>query len=96
MAKFERQGLSSQKRLARGKLRKRSGCTFELLCLWSNRFGPGTLAYDHGYQFMKAVTAACVAVFILWVVDVNLNGGRYTGVVWQLIRAAALSLGFRI
>jgi hypothetical protein len=45
---------------------------------------------------MKAVTAAFVAVFILWVVDVNLNGGRYTGVVWQLVRAAALSLGFRI
>jgi hypothetical protein len=45
---------------------------------------------------MKAVTAAFVAVFILWVVDVNLNGARYTSVVWQLIRAAASSIGVRI
>jgi hypothetical protein len=35
---------------------------------------------------MKAITAALVAVFILWVVDVNLNGSRYTGVVVQMVR----------
>jgi hypothetical protein len=36
---------------------------------------------------MKAITAAFVAVFILWVVDVNLNGSRYTNVVVQMVRA---------
>lgn len=42
---------------------------------------------------MKAITAAFVALFILWVVDVNLNGARYTAVVMQMIRAAASSIG---
>jgi hypothetical protein len=44
---------------------------------------------------MKAVTAAFVALFILWVVDVNLNGGRYTEVVMQMIRSLASSSGIR-
>jgi hypothetical protein len=44
---------------------------------------------------MKAVTAAFVALFILWVVDVNLNGGRYTAVVMQMIRLGASSIGIR-
>jgi hypothetical protein len=44
---------------------------------------------------MKAVAAAFVALFILWVVDVNLNGGRYTGVVMQMIRSVASSSGIR-
>lgn len=38
---------------------------------------------------MKAIAAAFVAVFILWVVDVNLNGSRYTTVVMQMIRPGA-------
>jgi hypothetical protein len=45
---------------------------------------------------MKAVTAAFVAVFVLWVVDVNFNGGRYTDAVVQMIRLAASSIGIRI
>jgi hypothetical protein len=44
---------------------------------------------------MKAVTAAFVALFILWVVDVNLNGGRYTDVVMGMIRSVASSIGVR-
>ncbi len=44
---------------------------------------------------MKAVTAAFVAVFILWVVDVNLNGSRYTDVVVQMIRATVSSIAGR-
>jgi hypothetical protein len=44
---------------------------------------------------MKAVAAAFVALFILWVVDVNLNGGRYTEVAMQMIRLAASSIGIR-
>ena len=40
---------------------------------------------------MKAITAAFVAVFILWVVDVNLNGSRYTNVVVQMICATVSS-----
>jgi hypothetical protein len=44
---------------------------------------------------MKAVAAAFVALFILWVVDVNLNGGRYTQVVMQMIRLGASSIGIR-
>jgi hypothetical protein len=44
---------------------------------------------------MKAVAAAFVALFILWVVDVNLNGGRYTGAVMQMIRLGASSIGIR-
>jgi hypothetical protein len=45
---------------------------------------------------MKAVTAAFVAVFVLWVVDVNFNGGRYTDAAVQVIRLAASSIGIRI
>ncbi len=44
---------------------------------------------------MKAITAAFVAVFILWVVDVNLNGSRYTDAVTRMIRAAVSSIGVR-
>jgi hypothetical protein len=44
---------------------------------------------------MKAVAATFVALFILWVVDVNLNGGRYTEVVMQMIRLGASSIGIR-
>lgn len=44
---------------------------------------------------MKPVAAAFVAVFILWVVDVNLNGGRYTEVTMRMIRLGASSIGIR-
>jgi hypothetical protein len=44
---------------------------------------------------MKAITAAFVAVFILWVVDVNLNGSRYTDAVTRMIRATISSIGNR-
>ena len=44
---------------------------------------------------MKAITAAFVAVFILWVVDVNLNGSRYTNVAVQMVRATISSIGVR-
>jgi len=44
---------------------------------------------------MKAVAAAFVALFILWVVDVNLNGGRYTGAVMRMIQSVASSSGIR-
>ena len=44
---------------------------------------------------MKAITAAFVAVFILWVVDVNLNGSGYTDVVLRMIRATMSSIGTR-
>jgi hypothetical protein len=45
---------------------------------------------------MKAVAAAFVAVFVLWVVDVNFNGARYTDAAVQMIRLAASSIGIRI
>jgi len=45
---------------------------------------------------MKSITAAFVAVFVLWVVDVNFNGGRYTDAAVQVIRLAASSIGIRI
>ena len=44
---------------------------------------------------MKAITAAFVAVFILWVVDVNLNGSRYTNVAVHMVRATISSIGTR-
>jgi len=44
---------------------------------------------------MKAITAAFVAVFILWVVDVNLNGSRYTDAVTRMVRSAVSSIGVR-
>jgi hypothetical protein len=44
---------------------------------------------------MKAITAAFVAVFILWVVDVNLNGSHYTDAVTRMIRATISSIGGR-
>jgi hypothetical protein len=44
---------------------------------------------------MKAVTAGFVALFILWVVDVNLNGARYTDAVMRMIRPVISSIGIR-
>jgi hypothetical protein len=44
---------------------------------------------------MKAVGAAIVAVFVLWVVDVNFNGGRYTDAVMRMIRTTTSSIGGR-
>jgi hypothetical protein len=44
---------------------------------------------------MKAIAAAFVALFILWVVDVNINGARYTTVVMQMIRSVGSSIGIR-
>jgi hypothetical protein len=44
---------------------------------------------------MKAVAAAFVALFILWVVDVNFNGARYTDAAMRMIRPAASSIGIR-
>ena len=44
---------------------------------------------------MKAVGAAFVAVFVLWVVDVNFNGSRYTDAAVRMIRPMASSIGIR-
>jgi hypothetical protein len=44
---------------------------------------------------MKAVAAAFVALFVLWVVDVNFNGGRYTDAAMRMIRPLASSFGIR-
>jgi hypothetical protein len=43
---------------------------------------------------MKAVAAAFVALFVLWVVDVNFNGARYTDATMRIIRSAA-AIGVR-
>ena len=40
---------------------------------------------------MKAVAATFVCIFVLWVVDVNLNGSRYTDVVAHVYRTAIAS-----
>jgi hypothetical protein len=45
---------------------------------------------------MKALVAAFVALFVLWVVDVNFNGARYTDAAVRLIRSATASIGIRI
>jgi hypothetical protein len=45
---------------------------------------------------MKGIAAALIAVFVLWVVDVNFNGGRYTDVIVRIVRPAASSIGIRI
>ena len=44
---------------------------------------------------MKTVAAAFVAVFVLWVVDVNFNVGRYTDAAIRMIRPLASSFGIR-
>ena len=44
---------------------------------------------------MKAVAAAFVAVFVLWVVDVNFNGARYTDAAMRMIQQVASSIGIR-
>jgi hypothetical protein len=44
---------------------------------------------------MKAVAAAFVALFVLWVVDVNFNGARYTDAAMRMIRHTASSIGIR-
>jgi hypothetical protein len=45
---------------------------------------------------LKAVTVAFVAVFVLWAVDVNFNGSRYTNAAVQMIRSVGSSIGIRI
>jgi hypothetical protein len=37
---------------------------------------------------MKAVIAALVATGILWVVDVEFNGGQYTGAMQRMLKSA--------
>jgi hypothetical protein len=44
---------------------------------------------------MKAVAATFVALFVLWVVDVNFNGGRYTDAAMRMIQHTASSIGIR-
>jgi hypothetical protein len=44
---------------------------------------------------MKTVAAAFVAVFVLWIVDVNFNGARYTDAAVRMIRSAGSSIGIR-
>jgi len=44
---------------------------------------------------MKAVAAALIAVLVLWVVDVNFNGARYTDAVVRVIRSTTSSIGIR-
>jgi hypothetical protein len=36
---------------------------------------------------MKAIVAACVAIGILWVVDVEFNKGHYTGAVQRALKS---------
>jgi hypothetical protein len=45
---------------------------------------------------MKGVAAAITAVFVLWVIDVNFNGSRYTDAVVRMIRPVASSIGIRV
>jgi hypothetical protein len=42
---------------------------------------------------MKAIAAAFVALFVLWVVDVNFNGARYSDAAMRMIRSTASSIG---
>ena len=39
---------------------------------------------------MKGIAAALIAVFVLWVVDVNFNSGRYTDVIVRIPAACRL------
>ena len=55
---------------------------------------PGVFVWPDGLEKLPAqviayVVAAFVAVFVLWVVDVNFNGGRYTDAAVRMIRPAA-------
>jgi hypothetical protein len=45
---------------------------------------------------MKAIAAAFVALFVLWAVDVNFNGARYTDAAMRMIQKAGSSIGVRI
>jgi hypothetical protein len=45
---------------------------------------------------MRVVTAALVAVGILWAADAFLNDGRYTQVILPALRNIASSVGFHI
>ena len=45
---------------------------------------------------MKAIKAAFVAVFILWVVDANFNGSQYTIAITDALRTMVKSFGIRI
>ena len=41
---------------------------------------------------MKALAATFVCIFVLWAVDVNFNGSRYTDVVAQMFRTTVASI----
>jgi hypothetical protein len=34
---------------------------------------------------MRAILAACIAVGVLWAIDVEMNGGRYSNVVKKAV-----------
>jgi hypothetical protein len=36
---------------------------------------------------MKAFVAACISAGVLWAVDVQMNGGRYSAVVKEVIKS---------
>ena len=45
---------------------------------------------------MKGILAAIIALVVLWVIDVNFNGGRYTVAVVRMIRPIASLIGIHI
>jgi hypothetical protein len=42
---------------------------------------------------MKALVAACIAAGVLWAVDVEMNGGRYSDVIKRATAATAQATG---
>lgn len=45
---------------------------------------------------MKGIFAAIIAVVVLWIVDANFNGGKYTVIVLRMIRSLAHTLGWQV
>jgi hypothetical protein len=51
-----------------------------------NSMTRGRLRVTEGSE-MRAILAACIAVGVLWAVDVEMNGGRYGHVVKKLVES---------
>ena len=45
---------------------------------------------------MKGVFAAIIALVVLWIVDANFNGGRYTVVTMRALRPVLAVIGINI
>jgi hypothetical protein len=84
-----RQSILSIRRLGFGSLRNGSRWLPQLMLGVTKSASVGGLLFVHfwsGEDFdMKAFIATCIAAGVLWALDVEMNGGRYSDVVKKAV-----------